>query len=62
MSDLLERRVKSIKNKLEKIKSEIVRLDKEDNAGLLPPIDRMRLASLKEEQKELNGRLRELLM
>jgi len=62
MSDLLERKVKSIQTKLEQIKSEIVRLDKEKNAGLLSPLDRMRLDSLKEEQKELNARLRELLM
>lgn len=62
MSDLLERKVKSIQTKLEQIKSEIVRLDKEKNAGLLSPLDRMRLDSLKEEQKELNVRLRELLM
>ncbi|KPK95576.1 hypothetical protein AMJ80_04840 [bacterium SM23_31] len=62
MSDLLERKVKSIKNKLDQIKSEIVRLDKEESAGLLSPLERMRLASLKEEKKELNVKLRELLM
>ena len=62
MSDLLERKAKSIKTKLDQIKSEIMRLDKEQNAGQLSPLERMKLSSLREEQKELNTRLRELLM
>ena len=62
MSDLLEKKAKSIKTKIDQIKSEIIRLDKEANAGLLSPLERMKLSSLREEQKELNTRLRELLM
>jgi predicted RNase H-like nuclease (RuvC/YqgF family) len=62
MADLLEKRVKSLKSKIEQVKSEIQRLDKQEKAGLFSPLDRMKLNSLHQEQKELQAKLRELLM
>jgi len=62
MADLLEKRVKMLKSKIEQLKSEVQRLDKQDKAGLLSPLERMKLNSLQQEQKELQAKLRELLM
>ncbi|MFC1730341.1 hypothetical protein ACFL6I_08385 [candidate division KSB1 bacterium] len=62
MSDLVQKRVKLLKDKLEKLRVEVSQLEKEEQAGLLSPIERMRIASLHEERKELLAKVKELLM
>ena len=62
MADLLETRVKTIKKKMEEIKAEIEKLNQAENEGRLAPLERMKLDSLREEQKEFQAKLRELLL
>ena len=62
MADLLEKRVKSLKSRIELVKSDIQRLEQDDRAGKLSPLERMRISALQQEQKELQVKLRELLM
>jgi len=62
MTDLLERKVKALKSKLEQVKDEIARLDKEEKAGLLSPIERMKMTSLQQERQDLVAKIKELLM
>ncbi|MFC1555863.1 hypothetical protein ACFL67_02160 [candidate division KSB1 bacterium] len=62
MASILEKQVKSLKDRIEKLKHEVQRLEKEDQAGLLSPLERMRLQSLKDERAELITKMKELLM
>ncbi len=62
MADLLEIKVKALKDKLEVLKAELTRLEKENSAGLLSPIERMRLESLNQEKRDIVLKIKELLM
>ncbi len=57
MTDLQSTRIMSIKKKIEENKKEIERLQ---SAGTLSPLERMRITSLNEAQKELDVKLKEL--
>ncbi|MCP4726545.1 MAG: hypothetical protein GY863_15985 [bacterium] len=57
MTDLQSTRIMSIKKKIEENKKEIERLQ---SAGALSPLERMRITSLNEAQKELDVKLKEL--
>ena len=62
MSDYAEKKVKALKEQLDKAKNEIERLAKENDAGLLSPLEKMRLNSLETEKRDLVLRIRELMM
>jgi len=62
MSDLLQRKVNAIKEKIDKLDAEIEHMEKESTAGLLSPIERMRLTSLKQEKNDLKVKMKELLL
>lgn len=62
MADYAEKKVKALKEQLDKAKNEIERLTKENDAGLLSPLEKMRLNSLETEKRELVLRIRELMM
>ncbi len=62
MADLLSTKISALKKKIEACKEEITRLDADDKAGRLSPLERMRLSSLKDEHNELVAKLKELAM
>lgn len=62
MADLLEKKVKAIKSKIEEINVDIERLEKDNAAGMLSPLEKMRISSRHQEKKELQVKLKELLM
>ena len=62
MGDILEQKVKAVKAKINNCKADLERLQKENAAGNLSPLEKMQISSLIQEQKELNVKLRELLM
>lgn len=62
MADLLEKKVKAIKSKIEGINADIERLEKDDVAGMLSPLEKMQISSRHQEKKELQVKLKELLM
>lgn len=62
MSDYAEKKVKVLKGQLDRAKSEIERLTKENQAGLLSPLEKMRLTSLEDEKRDLVMKIRELMM
>ncbi|MCP4727778.1 MAG: hypothetical protein GY863_22260 [bacterium] len=62
MADLLSSKISALKKKIETCKEEIKRLDADDSAGRLSPIEKMRLSSLKDEHNELVAKLKELAL
>jgi len=61
MSELLANKAKSMKDKIASLQSEIDRLEKENSAGLLSMIEKMKIPSLIQAQKDYKAKLRELL-
>ncbi len=62
MTDLLTQKIRATKSRLEQVKAEVEKMEKDDKAGMLSPLDRMKLGSIQQEHKELQAKLRELLM